>query len=167
MESVIYADNPPPRSIWYKVVPLVYAAFIVLLSAFHLSDSVSLEILVRGLIIPVLVFPPIVAIYYWATTPRSYQIFEDRLEIIQGGKFFYSLPFNNIARAEEGSWPNLWISKNFVTCQSREHLITIITVKDEVINISPTNRDIFLYKLNQACKKWKSEEIAQQFTRKN
>jgi hypothetical protein len=167
MDPIIYADKPPPYSIWYKVVPLVYAAFIVLFSAFHLVDGVSLEIFVRGLIIPVLVAPPIVAIYYWATTPRSYQIFEDRLEIVQGGKFFYSIPFNNVAVAEKGTWPNLWFSRNFVTCQSREHLIKITTVKDEVINISPINRDIFLDNLNQARQNWRSEEIMQQFTRKN
>ncbi len=167
MDPIIYADKPPPYSIWYKIVPLIYAAFIILLSAFHYADGVSQEILMRGLILPVLVAPPIVAIYYWATTPRSYQIFKDRLKIIQGGKFFYSIAFNNISRAEKGTWPNLWFTRNFVTCQSKEHLITILTVKNDVINITPINRDAFLYHLNQACKKWRSEEIAEQFSVKH
>jgi hypothetical protein len=171
LDNLIYEDQPPPYNSWVKVTPFIYLLLLVFIVLYLIVNGFPIEMLARGLILPVFIFPVIVAIYYWAATPRKYQIFENRIKIILGGPFSYSVPFDNIALAESGTWKDLWRFfgqfRDFVTCQSGEHLLKIVSVKGGVINITPGNRELFLDNLNKAREKWRTEKIAGQFSRKH
>jgi hypothetical protein len=93
---------------------------------------------------------------YWAVFPRKYQILENRIRIVLGGPFHLDIPLDSVETAREPKGASLGI--NFATCFSSKNAVEIIKKRGMRVNITPSDRDLFLENLNKALYDWKGQE---------
>jgi hypothetical protein len=156
MDFVVYEDNPPPHGIVFKALPYVYAlicVFLIIVYVTHRELTVERVLEMIGVAL-------LIAVYYWAVSPRKYLIFDDRVKIVLGGPFSFTVPFDNLQFAREATGKDVWWSSfgtwlDFVTCHSSKHLLQITRKRGDKIYITPSNRDQFLEHLNKALKNWR------------
>ena len=146
MESVIYEEKPEYDG-WLRGI-MALPVFFILWGAYYLylreiGGAVGLfaTALLMGLI-------------FWAVFPRKYQILDDKIRIALGGQFTFKIPFDNLETAGKPEGVNFGV--NFVTTFVSEHVVEIKRKKGMNVNITPSNRDLFLENLNKAIHDWKS-----------
>jgi hypothetical protein len=90
------------------------------------------------------------ALLFHAILPRRYQIFTDRLRIVLGYPFAWTIPFSTIeeARSVSGSKAFFYGGVRFTT--SSETVVEIVRSQGWNLVISPAQRDTFLEYLTQA-----------------
>jgi hypothetical protein len=146
MDSVIYEDKPR-YDIWFKAI--------VLLPVFFLIGGVIY--LVTGqseASIGMFATAVLMAAIYWAVLPRKYQILDSQIKIVLGGQFSFSIPFDKVETAGKPEGAAFGI--NFVTTFLSKHAVEIVRKKGMNVNITPSDRDLFLENLNKALDDWKS-----------
>jgi hypothetical protein len=149
MDSAVYEDTPR-YDIYLKAI-MVLPVFFILMGAYYLiitqieaaTDMFALTLLMGAT--------------YWAIFPRKYTILDSRIKIALGGPFAFNIPFSNLetARAPEGATFGI----NFPTCFSNERTVQIIRKKGWYVNITPTDRELFLENLNKALQDWRRYNI--------
>jgi len=99
----------------------------------------------------------LMAAIYWAIFPRKYLILDSRIRIVLGGPFSFNIPFDNLetARAPEG----VSLGINFATTFLSKHAVEIIRKKGLNVNITPSDRELFLDNLNKALNDWRRYNI--------
>jgi hypothetical protein len=96
-----------------------------------------------------------VLLLFWATFPRRYQIFTDRVKIVLGGPLSVNIKFDTIKEAREARGEKalgFW-GLRFTT--STKDIMEIVRNKGMCVVISPGNRESFLKELNKAIADWK------------
>jgi hypothetical protein len=94
----------------------------------------------------------LMAATYWAIFPRKYLILDSKIRIVLGGQFSFNIPFDNLETARAPQGVSLGI--NFATTFLSKHAVEIIRKKGLNINITPSDRELFLDNLNKALNDW-------------
>jgi hypothetical protein len=150
MDSVIYEDKPH-YDVWMRGI-MVLPVFFILFGAYYYFFTGEVGA-ATGMLATALLLGAI----YWAIFPRKYQILDTRLKIVLGGTFSFNVPFDNLELAGKPEGVNLGI--NFATTFLSQHVVEIKRKKGMKVNITPSNRDLFLENLNQAVYDWKRTNI--------
>jgi hypothetical protein len=145
MDQVIYEDTPQYDS-WLKAI-MVLPVFFIVLGVYYLFTADICSAV--GLFATALLMGCI----YWAIFPRKYQILDSKLRIVLGGQFTFNVPFDNLEHA--GKQEGVSLGLNFATTFITERIVEIKRKKGMNVNITPSNRDLFLENLNQAIYDWK------------
>ncbi len=145
MESIIYEDTPQYDS-WLKALMVLPVFFIVGGLYYLFTADVPSAV---GLFATALLMGCI----YWAIFPRKYQIHESKFRIVLGGQFSFNIPFETLETA--GKQEGISLGLNFATTFVTERIVEIKRKKGMNVNITPSNRDLFLENLNKAVYDWK------------
>jgi len=149
MDSVVYEDTPR-YDVWLKSI-MVLPVFLVIAGIYYvIIAEVAAAI---GMFATTILMGAV----YWAIFPRKYLILDSRIRIVLGGQFSFTIPFDNLetARAPEG----ISLGINFATCFSSKNTVEIIRKKGMNVNITPSNRELFLDNLNKALNDWRRYNI--------
>ena len=148
MEPLIYEDTPR-YDVWLKAI-MVLPVFFIAIGAFNLTSDPEAAI---GMFATAV----LMAAIYWAIFPRKYRILESKVQIVLGGPFSFNIPFDSIeaARAPEGAS----VGVNFVTSFSSKNAVQIVRRKRLNVNITPSDRDLFLENLDEALNRWRSRGL--------
>jgi hypothetical protein len=90
------------------------------------------------------------AVLFRLILPRRFQVYEDRLKIVQGGPFVINIPFTDIVKAEPAPASRTMIYWGLRLATSTRHVVEIDRRHSLSVVISPANEDIFLTQLDQA-----------------
>lgn len=144
MDSIIYQDTPR-YDVWLKAIMLL-PVFFILMGAYSLITA-QVEAAISMFATTLLM-----GAIYWVIFPRKYLILDSKIKIVLGGPFSVNIPFSNLeaARAPEGATFGI----NFPTCFSNERTVQIIRKKGWNVNITPSDRGLFLENLNKALNDW-------------
>lgn len=147
MESLIYEDTPR-YDVWLKAI-MVLPLFFVLIGAFYLAASQPESA------IGMFATAVLMAAIYWAVFPRKYRILESKVKIVLGGPFSFDIPFDSIetARAPQGASVGI----NFPSSFSSKNAVQIVRRKGLNVNITPSDREVFLENLDEALNSWRSQ----------
>src|SRR4030042_290340 len=149
MDSVIYEDSPH-YDVWLKGI-MMLPVFFILIGLYYLFIAQVEEAI--GLFATALLMGAV----YWAVLPRKYQILDGKLRIVLGGPFSFNVPFDTLETAGKPEGVNFGL--NFATTFITEHVVEIKRKKGMIVNITPSNRDLFLENLNKAVYDWKRNSI--------
>jgi hypothetical protein len=145
MDSVIYEDNPH-YDVWLKGI-MVLPVFFILIGLYYLFTAQvesAIGLFATGVLMGAI---------YWAVFPRKYQILDSKIRIVLGGQFSFNVPFDNLKLAGKPEGISLGI--NFATTFVSQHVVEIKRKKGMNVNITPSDRDLFLENLNKAIYDWK------------
>jgi hypothetical protein len=145
MDSVIYEDSPR-YDVYLKSIMVLPVFFI----AFGIYYLIVGEVEAATTMFAATL---LMAAIFWAVFPRKYIIFDSKLRIALGGPFSFNIPFSNLETAREPEGATFGI--NFHTCFSNQRVVQIVRKKGWYVNITPTDRDLFLEQLNKALNEWK------------
>lgn len=149
MDSIIYEDRPR-YDVWLKGIMLL-PVFFIITGIFYLTTA-QVEAAIGMFALTLLM-----AAIYWAIFPRKYLILDSKIRIVLGGQFSFNIPFNNIEIAREPEGVSLGI--NFATTFLSKHAVEIIRKKGLNVNITPSDRELFLENLNKALNDWRKYNI--------
>jgi hypothetical protein len=149
MDSVIYEDSPH-YDVWLKGIMMLPVFFIIIGLYFLFTAEVEAAVGVFGAGL-------LMGAIYWAVFPRKYQIVDSKIRIVLGGQFSFNVPFDNLETAGKPQGVNLGI--NFATTFVNQHVVEIRRKKGMKVNITPTDRELFLENLNKAIYDWKRNKI--------
>lgn len=145
MNSVIYEDIP--RYDAFLKAIMVLPVFFIVMGVYYLTTA---EV---GAATGMFALTLLMGAAYWAIFPRKYQVLDGKMRIVLGGPFRFDIPFDNLGTAREPEGVSLGI--NFATCFSGKNAVEIIRRKGLSVNITPSDRDLFLENLNQALNDWR------------
>jgi len=146
VESLIYEDTPR-YDVWLKAIILL-PLFFVLIGAFYLTTSEGESA------IGMFATAVLMAAIYWAVFPRKYRILESKVKIVLGGPFSFNIPFDSIETARAPKWASVGI--NFPSSFSGKNAVQIVRRKRLNVNITPSDRELFLKSLDKALNSWRS-----------
>lgn len=144
MDSIIHEDRPR-YDVWLKAI-MVLPVFFVIAGIYYLITA-QVEAAIGMFAITLLM-----AATYWAIFPRKYLILDSKIRIVLGGQFSFNIPFDNLETARAPQGVSLGI--NFATTFLSKHAVEIIRKKGLNINITPSDRELFLENLNKALNDW-------------
>jgi hypothetical protein len=145
MDSLVYEDKPH-YDIWFRAILGLIVVILVVPALVLVTSDPETSIGLLGTTI-------IIAILLWVVLPRKYRILHDRVKIMLGGRLSINISLDTIeaARIPKG----LALGINFVT--SVKNPVEIVRKKGMNINISPTNRDLFLENMDKALNSWRNQ----------
>jgi hypothetical protein len=149
MDSVIYEDTPR-YDVYLKAI-MVLPVFFVIMGIYYLITA-QVEAAI-GMFATTL----LMAAFYWAILPRKYQILNNKMKIALGRPFSFNITFNNLETAREPEGVTFGI--NFPTCFSNERTVQIIRKKGWHVNITPSDRALFLENLNKTLNEWRKYNL--------
>ncbi len=123
MSSIIYEDKPH-YDMWLKAVLIFPIAACIIPALFLIPSDPEETISLLGTAV-------FIAVVFWAIMPRKYCITSDKVRLVLGGPFSFSISFDTIkaARVPQG----ITLGINFVT--SRKNTVEIVRKKGMSINI--------------------------------
>ncbi|MBM4446471.1 MAG: hypothetical protein FJ023_03850 [Chloroflexi bacterium] len=145
MDAVIYEDIPR-YDVYLKAI-MVLPVFFIIAGVYYLFIA-EVEAAIGMFATTILM-----AALYWAILPRKYQILDSKFRIVLGGPFSFNIPFDNLETAAKPEGATFGI--NFATCFSNERTVQIIRKKGWNVNITPSDRDLFLENLKKALIDWR------------
>jgi hypothetical protein len=150
MDSIIYEDIPR-YDVYIKAIMLLPVFFVILGIYYLITGQVETAI---GMFATTI----LMAAIYWAIFPRKYLILDSKIRIALGGPFSFNIPFDNLetVRAPKGAT----FSINFATTFFSQHAVEINRKRGLNVNITPSNRELFLENLNKALAEWSRYNIA-------
>ena len=141
---LIYDDVPKYDQITKILIAAVPGAFFVAGIIVFFSGIVA----GRGLFIDTLVF---VLIFYFIL-PRRYQVYNTKLRIALGSPLHWDIPLSTIGQARPARSSTRWAYGGVRLAMSSGTLVEIVRKKGTNVILSPSNREIFLERLNSALK---------------
>ncbi|HEX75845.1 MAG TPA: hypothetical protein G4O12_04590 [Dehalococcoidia bacterium] len=145
MGSLIYEDKPH-YDIWVKAILVLPVAIFLIPGLYLITSDPETAI---GLFVTAV----LMAIIYWAIFPRKYCILDSKVKIALGGPLSFSIPFDSIETARIPKGITLGI--NFVTSFSTKNAVEIARKRRLNVNITPSNRELFLSNLGKALNNWR------------
>jgi hypothetical protein len=149
MDSVVYEDAPR-YDVYLKAI-MVLPVFFVIMGIYYLIIA-QVEAATSIFAATILM-----AAIYWAIFPRKYLILDSKFKIVLGGPFSFNITFDNLKTAREPEGATFGI--NFATCFSNERTVQIIRKKGWYVNITPSDRALFLENLNKALNEWRKYNL--------
>jgi len=146
MDSLIYEDKAY-HDIWLKVV-LALPLAIFFIWGLYLATSEPET--AKGLFFTAV----FIAIILWTILPRKYCILDSKVKVVLGGSLSFSIPFDTIeiARIPKGTTVGI----NLVTSFSSKNAVQIVRKRRLNVNITPSNRELFLENLDRTLNRWRS-----------
>ena len=93
----------------------------------------------------------VIGLIFWFVLPREYQVYENHLRIVLGGPFSVKVGFQNIEAVRVTS--RMSFNIHFTTTITRSY-VEIVIKKGMSIAITPTDKESFVEKANQALSQW-------------
>jgi len=149
MDSIIYEDTPR-YDVYLKAIMVLPVFFI----AFGIYYLIIAEVEAATTMFAATL---LIAAIYWAIFPRKYITLDSKFKIVLGGPFSFNIPFSNLETAREPEGATFGI--NFATCFSNERTVQIIRKKGWYVNITPSDRALFLENLNKTLNEWRKYNI--------
>jgi len=94
------------------------------------------------------------ALLFHSISPRKFQIYEDRLRIVLGKPFAFSLSFATIKTFQPASSVKSYIYMGVRWATSSQNVVEIVRHKGMNMVISPSDKESFLDQANDALKKY-------------
>jgi hypothetical protein len=145
MDSAIYEDTPR-YDVWLKAIMLLPVFFIIAGVYYLITAEVEAAIGMFALTL-------LMAATYWAIFPRKYVVLDSKVKIVLGGQFSFTIHFDNLETARTPEGVSLGI--NFATTFLNRHAVEIVRKKGVNVNITPSDRELFLENLNKALNDWR------------
>ena len=92
------------------------------------------------------------ALLFHSIAPRKFQLFEDRLRVVLGKPFAFSISLATIKNVQPASGVKSHIYWGVRWATSSHNVVEIVRRKGWNMVISPSNREIFLEQVNDAVK---------------
>ncbi|MBM4444675.1 MAG: hypothetical protein FJ020_05140 [Chloroflexi bacterium] len=92
------------------------------------------------------------ALVFYFVMPRSYQVFDNRLRIVLGGPFGMDIPLSNIKEIRVASGSKIMVNWGIQLATSSRSVMEIVRKKGWSVTISPSDRETFIQRLNEAIK---------------
>jgi hypothetical protein len=89
---------------------------------------------------------------FYLVLPKKYQIFEDKLRILLGWPLYVDISLANISDSQITSGRKVFVYRGIRLATSSKSVVEIIRKKGLNIVISPSDRLLFVDRLNEACK---------------
>lgn len=143
-QSLLLYQDRPKYGLVMKLV-LIIPVTLLASSIYLLSTGdtmVGLVLLIEALIIGLIL---------WFVLPREYQVYENHLRIVLGGPFSVKVGFRSIEAIRITN--RLALTVNFATTITRSY-VEILIRKGMSIAITPTDKESFVEKANQALRRW-------------
>jgi hypothetical protein len=96
-----------------------------------------------------------ILLFYWVM-PRKLQVYEDRLRILLGKPFSFSISFGTIKSVRHASAGKAYVYWGVRWATSSHNVVEIERSKGLSMVISPTNSDTFVTRVNDALKNYRS-----------
>ena len=90
------------------------------------------------------------AILIWCILPKRFLVYEDRLKIVLGGPFSYTIPFRDIITVRQATKDMAWIYWGIRLGTSLKFQVEIERKNGLGVIISPSMENKFIEQLNQA-----------------
>lgn len=92
------------------------------------------------------------ALVFYFVMPRRYQVFDNRLRIVLGGPFGMDIPLSNIKEIRVASGSKIMVNWGIQLATSSRRTMEIVRKKGWSVTISPSDRETFIRRLNEATK---------------
>lgn len=92
------------------------------------------------------------ALVFYFVMPKRYQVFDDRVRIVLGWPFGMNIPLSDIRDIRLASGSRTLVSWGFQLATSSRTAVEIVRKKGWSVTISPSDREAFLQRLNEALK---------------
>ena len=149
--SYLIYEERPQYDLWLKlIVGGTIALTLVLGIVFLFVDLIGAWVMFGTTAFDALLFNAII--------PRSYQIFQDRLRIVLGKPFAFTIPLDTIKEVRPASSSEAFIFWGIKFATSASNVVEIVRNKGMNVIISSANRDGFLEQVNQALKTMKDSK---------
>lgn len=147
MESLLHRDATH-KDIWLKLILAIPVVIILIPALYSLASNDTRTAY------EMLVIVAVIIIVMWLIIPRQYLIFDNKVKIVLGGPFSFSVHFNTIktARIPKGTT----FGVNFPSSLSSNHVVEIVRNRRLGVTITPNERDLFLKTLEKALSDWKT-----------
>lgn len=90
------------------------------------------------------------AILFWCILPKRFLVYEDRLKIVLGGPFSYTIPFRDITNVRQATKDMAWVYWGLRLGTSQKYQVEIDRKNGLGVIISPSMENEFIERLNQA-----------------
>ena len=90
------------------------------------------------------------AILFWCILPKRFLVYEDRLKIVLGGPFSYTIPFRDITNVRQATKDMAWVYWGLRLGTSKKYQVEIDRKNGLGVIISPSMENEFIERLNQA-----------------
>lgn len=144
MESqiVIFEDKPVYDKLnIYLIVGIIVLPLIVAIVV------LPQDVLGASIMFGITVFD---AILIWCILPKRFLVYEDRLKIVLGGPFSYTIPFRDIITVRQATKDMAWIYWGIRLGTSLKFQVEIERKNGLGVIISPSMENKFIEQLNQA-----------------
>ena len=144
MESqlVVFEDKPVYDKLnKYLIIGIIAIPLIVAIVL------LTQDILGAGIMFGVTFFD---AILFWCILPKKFLVFEDRLKIVLGGPFSYTIPFKDIVEVKKATKDMAIIYWGMRLGTSLHFQVEIKRKNGLSVLISPSMENEFIEQLNQA-----------------
>ena len=145
-QQIIFEDKPVyDRFNKYMVgiiltIPLVIA--IVLLTQDTLGAAIMFGVTVFD------------AILFWCILPKRFVVYEDRLKIVLGGPFSYTIPFRDIVQVQQATKDKAFVYWGMRLGTSLKFQVEIKRKNGLSVLISPAMENDFIEQLNEVRKNY-------------
>ena len=141
---LIYEDTP--RWDWWLKVTVVAVLGVTLIAGIVLTLNDAADGLAMfGL-------TAVDALVFYFVMPRRYQVFDDKVRIVLGWPFGMNIPLSNIKDVRVTPGSKIVASWGFQLATSSRTAMEIVRKKGWSVTISPSDREVFLQRLNEALK---------------
>ena len=90
------------------------------------------------------------AILFWCILPKRFLVYEDRLKIVLGGPFSYTIPLRDITNVRQATKDMAWVYWGLRLGTSQKYQVEIDRKNGLGVIISPSMENEFIERLNQA-----------------
>jgi len=87
---------------------------------------------------------------FYSIMPRRFQIFEDRLRIVLGSPFAFSIYFSTIKEVRSSSFSKAFAYWGVRFATSTSNIVEIVRSEGWNVVISPVEKDVFVQRLTEA-----------------
>ena len=154
MKLAIYEDSSK-YDLWVKVLLGLAPAVILVMGILNYQGMLPNETEAEARTASLVLFASLafILLLYWAILPRRFQILEDRIKVVLGGPFSFSIRFDGVktARKTRGL---AHFGIDFATSVNR---VEIVRGRGMNVLLSPSNQELFLDNLNKALEDWRKE----------
>ena len=89
------------------------------------------------------------AILFWCILPKRFLVYEDRIKIVLGGPFSYTIPFRDITNIRQATKEMGWVYWGLRLGTSQKFQVEIERKNGLGVIISPSQENEFIEQLNQ------------------
>ena len=151
---VVYEDSSR-YDLWVKVLLGLAPVWLIVLGVLSYQGVLPGEAEAEAREASIVLFACLafILLLYWAILPRKFQILEDRVKVVMGGPFSFSIRFDGVKTARKTTGL-AHFGIGFATSVNR---VEIVKGRGMNVLLSPSNQEQFVENLNKALNDWRKE----------